>query len=315
MMYKFEYERITPSNILEFLDTSLNVFFTGNDVRAAEFLSKYKNSISHKEIYFCSLKIQTEIVTSCILIEAFIKLNNSTEKIFFVSQVVTRDKYRKKGFLRLLLFEVEKYSNSKGASILIVIARRSVSDLYWKMGFQGFSHFPEFNLLENNFDLRSANLRQVDNNDLELLREAHFYSLRSSNCRIIRSENDWLRIISNQSETSYTIWSLQGREVKNYAIFSGSTLIEASTIGSKSQLVKFYLEVIRNAKKIQLDRFHPISKYLNLELWTYSERFEPREGHLFKVLNNCSPVISNFLNSIILDSSRTRLEISPLDQW
>ena len=79
------------------------------------------------------------------MIESHLNINGINLPVFFLTQVITEEKFRKMGYFSLLLEKVEELSRQKQVNILLVIARRAVSDLYWKFGFKGFSHFPEYN--------------------------------------------------------------------------------------------------------------------------------------------------------------------------
>jgi hypothetical protein len=89
-------------------------------------------------------------------------------------------------------------------------------------------------------------------------------------------------------------------------------LIEASSWEDSQNL---FVKIESLLTQIKLDSLHPISKCLDTDKWKYSERFEPKEGHLYKLLNTLPRSVEIFFDEIAKEFGKARLEISPLDQW
>jgi len=219
------------------------------------------------------------------------------------------------GYFELLLQKIEAFSRQKKRNILIVIARRAVTDLYWKFGFKGFSHFPEYNL-KPSLKLPTRNLFNIaSTKDLKILRYMHSRSVNSSNCKIARSELFWQFILKNQSELNCKVLIPKNKMNQNYFILQNNVLIEASSRGDHQNLSSLFIETRNLFNQVKLDRFHSISRDLSSDIWDYTERFEAREGHLYKLLDILPKSIENFFKEIAKEFGTVRLEISPLDQW
>ena len=314
MIYKttFSTIRIDRNNLTKCLEPSLRVFNSNHELWSENFIGKYNNFLDEKEIIFCTLENEKELIASAILVESHLNLNGVNLPAYFLTQVVTEEKFRKMGYFSLLLEKVEELSRQKKVNILIVIARRAVSDLYWKLGFKGFSHFPEHNLKLTKKLLIEDTYRIADLEDLETLRNIHLSIAGNSNCRVIRSELFWQIIITNQSELTYKVFMPKDRQNKNYVIVQNGVLIEASSWEDSQNL---FVKIESLLTQIKLDSLHPISKCLDTDKWKYSERFEPKEGHLYKLLNTLPRSVEIFFDEIAKEFGKARLEISPLDQW
>jgi len=317
MTYKllFNTTRVNQNNLVKCLEPSLRAFYGNEESRFNNLVFKYLSAISDKEITFCSLEIENELIASCLLVSSSLKLNGLNLPIFFLTQVVTEKKFRRMGYFALLLQKIEEFSRQKKRNILIVIARRAVTDLYWKFGFKGFSHFPEYNLKSSlKFPtLNSFNI--ASNKDLEILRYLHLQSVNSSNCKIARSKLFWQFILKNQSELNCKVLIPKDKMNQNYFILQNNVLIEASSRGDHQNLSSFFIETRNLFNQVKLDRFHSISRDLSLDIWDYTERFEAKEGHLYKLLDTLPKGIEYFFKEIARESGTVRLEISPLDQW
>ena len=90
---------------------------------------------------------------------------------------------------------------------------------------------------------------------------------------------------------------------------------KASSGGDHQNSNNFFVETESLLKPIKLDRSHPISSCLLSDKWQYKERFEPKEGHLYKLLGTLPKVAKIFFEEITNEFGNERLEISPLDQW
>lgn len=314
MIYKttFSAIRVDRKNLIKCLEPSSRVFNSNQELWSKNFFGKYYNFLDEKEILFCTIENENEMISSCILVESHLNINGINLPAYFLTQVITEEKFRKMGYSKLLLEKVEELSTQKHVNILITIARRAVTDLYWKFGFKGFSHFPEYKskltkklLIKNVY--RMANLE-----DLETLRNIHLNSSSNSNCKVMRSELFWQIVITNQSELTYKVYMPKDKQNANYVILQNGVLIEASSWENSQNL---FVKIKSLLTQINLDSLHPVSKYLVADEWQYSERFEPKEGHLYKLLNVLPRSAEIFFDEIAKEFGNARLEISPLDQW
>lgn len=311
----FNVTRVDQTNLVNCLKPSLSAFYLNKELSLLNLVRKYSDSLGEKEILFCTLETEKELIASCMLIRSNLNLNGLNIPIFFLTQVVTEEKFRRMGYFGLLLQKVEALTRQKKVDILIVIARRAVTDLYWKFNFKGFSHFPEYNL-KSTVELPSINsFRTANLEDLEMLRDAHSRSINNSNCRIIRSKLFWQSIIKNQSEVTCEVLIPIDKRNRNYVILQNGALVEASSGGDHQNSDTFFVETESLLKPIKLDRSHPISSCLLSDKWQYKERFEPKEGHLYKLLGTLPKVAKIFFEEITNEFGNERLEISPLDQW
>jgi hypothetical protein len=311
----FDFEILSDTNFKQALDPSLREFYKSDEEKASIFFRRYKMASLHKEIIYCSLHGNGGLLSSCILVSAVLKLEDHDIKGFFLTQVVTEREHRQRGYLKILLSRVEELCIERDTSVIVVIARRSAGDVYWKLGFHGFSHFPIFVKKRKNQVGDKRGLRTAELDDLRSLQNAHSNSRYLSNLRIERTENDWQDLILLQSSSTHAIWVDDEDEPKNYAIYKNGTLIESSGHVDSLSNREFYFKLERSSQEILLDRYHPLAACLNQEDWNYTERYEPREGHLFKIVKENSGALSKVLHGELPQKNKLRLEISPIDQW
>lgn len=254
-------------------------------------------------------------MSSCILVSTVFKLESGNKKGVFLTQVVTEKEYRNRGLLKVLLTKVEELCQSIGASLIFVIARRAAGDVYWKLGFQGFSHFPRFVNEKRNHFLEKKGLRRANFDDLWSLQNAHINSRYLGNMRILRTENDWRDLIHLQQSSNYTIWVDSKDYFNNYAIYRNSTLIEASSNFEPTENPEFFSNLEKSSQEVLLDSKHPLATYLTNEDWHYSERHEPKEGHLLKLVGIDKSSFLSLSQENSFQKTEFRLEISLIDQW
>ena len=311
----FDFFKLNKSNLMHALNPSIREFYANSQEKVSIFCNRYQIACSHKEIIHCTLKSNGKLLSSCILVSTVFALENVNIKGFFLTQVVTEKGHRQRGLLRILLAKVEELCQSRDVSLIFVIARRAVGDIYWKLGFQGFSHFPRFvnekrEQLQDKKGLRRANVE-----DLWSLQNAHINSRHLSNLRILRTDNDWRDLILLQSSSNNIVWIDVENHVNNYAIYQNSTLIEASSNLDPTLNREFFLNLEKSSQEVLLDSNHPLNSYLSNKDWHYSERYEPREGHLLKIVGEDNSFLSSFSHRDIRQNIELRLEISPVDQW
>jgi len=312
---KFHYFKVNKANLMHALNPSIREFYENSEEKASTLCNRYQVTCSHKEIIHCTLKSNGMLLSSCILVSTVYSSENRNKKGFFLTQVVTEKGHRQRGLLKILLAKVEELCQSRDISLIFVIARRAAGDIYWKLGFQGFSHFPRF-VNEKRSELQDKRgLRRANFDDLCSLQNAHRNSRYLSNLRIWRTDNDWWDLILLQSSSNYVIWVDSDDYCNNYAIYRNATLIEASSNLNPILNHKFFLNLEESSQEVLLDRNHPLTTYLSNKDWHYSERYEPREGHLFKIVGEDTSLLSSLSEGEILQKSEFRLEISPIDQW
>lgn len=312
---KFDFFKVNKSNLMHALNPSIREFYESSEEKASILFNRYQIACSHKEIIHCTLKSNGKLLSSCILVSTVLALEIGNKKGLFLTQVVTEKGHRQQGLLKILLAKVEELCQSRDVSLMLVIARRAAGDIYWKLGFQGFSHFPRFVNEKRNQLQDKRGLRRANFDDLWSLKNAHQNSRYLSNLRILRTENDWRDLILLQSSSNNIIWVDIKEHVNNYAIYRNSTLIEASSNLNPTLNREFFLNLEKSSQEVLLDRNHPITTYLSNKDWHYSERYEPREGHLLKIVGEDKSFLSSLSRGKILQKSEFWLEISPIDQW
>ena len=92
-------------------------------------------------------------------------------------------------------------------------------------------------------------------------------------------------------------------------------MIEASSNLNPTLNREFFLNLEKFSQEVLLDRNHPLTTHLSNKDWHYSERYEPREGHLLKIVGEDNSFLSSFSHRDIRQNIELRLEISQVDQW
>ncbi len=312
---KIKFTEMNSENYAQLLERSLNEFYPNNQKSGSRFLEKYKLSSSLKQIIHCSLVDNTKEIASCVLVESTLKVGNLKTPIYFMTQVVTVQEFRGKGLFRYLVGEVEKFASGKNIPFLVVIARRSVKDLYWKVGFRGFSHFPEFCLKDRLSLLDPAVFELANIGDAEFLHRVHTETNAFHYGIVERTVADWETIIRNQSRESYQIYIPKKILFEGYFVAHEDRALEIG-ISMKNIINENLSETIgKNFQTLQVDHQHPVSNLLDKNKWNYSERFESREGHLIKMVSRTSDDVASYVNEITKEKGLYRLNIGFLDQW
>ena len=312
---KIIFTEMDSENCVQILESSLMEFYANNQESGLRFVERYKFSSSFKRIIHCSLVQYSKEVASCILVQSTLKVGNVKTPFYFLTQVITVKELRGKGLFRYLVGEVEKFASAQNVPILMVIARRSVKDLYWKVGFKGFSHFPEFCSKNQESALDPTVFELANFGDDEFLEKVYAESSNFNFGRAERTAADWKSIVRNQSREGYQIYIPKKDLFEGYVVSHENIALEIG-ISSKDQLNKSMFEtIIKNFKSIQVDDQHPISISLHRDKWTYSERFESREGHLIKIVSSTSDDVMSYVEEITKENGLHRLNLSFLDQW
>jgi GNAT superfamily N-acetyltransferase len=311
----FEVIRMNSHNSFDLLRSSVEEFYNYEEVNASAFLSRYKTASGSKEIYYCRLLNQLEEVSSCVLVSQTMLLNGHVVPFYFLTQVITAKKYRGNGYFRRLINEVEGIVDSKGCSIIIVIARRAVSDLYSKVGFQGFSHFPEMVAIAPSPVSAFTDFRLAGIQDLDELVSINKISTSHLSGRVQRTLEDWKLILEYQSESSYRIFLPLGEDIGSYIIANEQVGLEVASRNNLESDKRFLEGMIRNFGKFYIDRNDPLSRYFSGDIWKYNERFEANEGHLIKLVSKVPTEAQLYFDEVTKVKGRHRLSIDFVDQW
>jgi hypothetical protein len=256
-----------------------------------------------------------EIVSTCVLVGGNILVNGHIFPMYFLTQVVTVDKYRGSGYFKQLLGDVEKYAISKGISILIVIARRAAGDLYWKLGFKGFSHFPEVVSLVPNSIEEFNNFREARVSDIERLMNIQSNSSLNLDGMLLRTDDDWKLILETQSRGTHEVFLPLGPETEGYVIIKDRIGLELGLYKKTKFEQRFVEDLTGKLEKMFIDRNNPVFAYLSASNWKYSERFEAKEGHLIKLISKAPIDLQRFIEEVTKANGLYRFKIDPVDQW
>ena len=312
---RFESFVMDSQNYIKLLKSSLGEFYAEDEIGASAFLSKYKTASSSTEIIHCKLQKELEEISSCVLVKRLILVDEYVIPFYFLTQVVTAEKYRGSGYVRMLLGEVEKLMISKGIPIMIVIARRSAHDLYSKLGFKGFSHFPEMVSIASNPTQAFTDFRQAGIQDIQKLHKINGKTSAYLNGRVQRTIEDWKLILDFQSESTYRVFLPLGESIESYIISKGRIGLEIGSISGMETDQDFLKSMLRNFEKFYIDKNNSLSKYFRETSWIYSERFEANEGHLIKLVSKVPSAAQMFFDEAIKVDGHYRLRIDPVDQW
>jgi hypothetical protein len=312
---RFEVIRMDSQNSFDLLKSSIEEFYANKVVNASAFLSRYKVASGLKEIYYCRLLNQIEEVSSCVLVSQTLLFNGNAIPFYFLTQVITAERYRGNGYFRKLINEVDGIVDSMGCSIIIVIARRAVSDLYSKVGFRGFSHFPEIVTIAPRPVSAFTDFRLAGIQDLEDLVSIHKISTSHLSGRVVRTLEDWKLILDYQSESSYRIFLPLGEDVGSYVIANEQVLLEIASRENLEANKRFLQGMARNFGRVYVDRNNPLSQCFSKDIWKYDERFESNEGHLIKLVSKVPAEVQLYVDEVTKINGRHRLSIDFVDQW
>jgi len=303
-------------NYQELLNASINEFFSEKESsRLNRLLDKYKAASKHRKIHYCFLKIDSILISSCILVETQISFEGHSVLAYFITQVVTTKNYRGRGFVKQLIKEVENFSDKNNVSLLIVVARRAVGDLYWKLGFSGFSYFPEFTLKQPNISPPSNLFRPTYEFDLNQMERLFLKNSSNKFGQANRSRNDWTDILDLQSHDGYQFLTLIHHEKAGYIIAKDDVVLELVLNPESNYKLSLINELEKSYRRIIIDQFEPAAKFISNDKWVYNERFEAREGHLIKCLDNASTTTKDFAQEVTIKGGLFRLRLSLVDQW
>lgn len=311
----FNSEELNRFNCRKILGPSLEIFYSGKNIEAEMFLNRFENAASTRRIFHCTLSNTTEQVSSCILVEGELYFGTRKVPFFYLTQVITAEKFRGNGYFRELLGHVEEFVGSIGTSILIVIARRSVTDLYSKLDFKGFSHFPEFTRISLKKIPKFENYRLAGEEDMELL--SNIYSKAAENIygRVGRNLEDWKQIIEFQSKNIFEVFLPLDANLKCYAITRKGVVLEMAFSEMSKESEEFLERIVNNFDKVRIDKSDPAISHLSVEEWKYQERFESKEGHLIKIVSKVPSDLETFICEITNEQGIHRLNVTEVDQW
>jgi ribosomal protein S18 acetylase RimI-like enzyme len=311
----FETFHIDRKNVEMHLFNSKVEFYSKELSGWVKFLDRYSKLSKEREILFCALRKNHEVIASCVLVRGTIRVDQELIPFYFLTQAITNPQFRGQGLFRTLLEEVEVVAKARKVSVLVTIARRAVADFYWKLGFQGFSHFPEYINIRRDKGVTQDLFRYAELCDVDQLQLCHSNSRALSNSRIARSVVDWEFIVNEGKLGNYQVLLPKNSAHCNYLIVKEDCVIELSKCDSIVNECDFYTLVNKSFNQLKLDSMHPISNFLLGNSWKYRERFESKEGHLLKVIGPITLNSRYFLDEVVLEFGKHRFEISEIDQW
>ncbi len=311
----FASKQLNEFNYTEILKSSLDTFYSSDKTKSTLFISRYRNTSGYKKIHYCSVSNKTELVSSCLLVEGVLMIADVSYPVYFLTQVITAEKYRANGYSRILLERVEQLAASMGRSMIIVIARKSVGDFYSKFGFKGFSHFPEFTRVSSKHTIASKEYRVATQQDLELLNMIYSKNVKYSHGKLWRNFEDWKQITRLQSKSTYEVFLPVEKNLQCYVIAAGKTIYEVATTETSKRIEHFLGNMFNDFDKIEICNCSPVAAFLSKSQWKYNERFEPREGHLIKAIAQIPLELESFIDDATNRNGARRLSIDLVDQW
>lgn len=299
------------SNLDEWLNLQFKLFNL-NDAHIQNMVRiKYNsalNSIKFIELYISGEKIGQ---VSCIKQRMYIR--SVVSDVAFLTSVYIFPKFRGNGYLLPLLTAAEEIATAEKCIASIIVARRSVKEMYSKFGYFGFSVFPSVNFGQNEFKMKQnpkfqapIEMIQFDENYIET------YSI--INGTLVRNLLYWESIKYAVKHGLFKL--LVDIPTKSYILEKNSTAIEIA--GSAEGLVKLFHSY--NIEKILISKDHHFFKTIILLGGQFQQRPEPKEGHLIKILNKNSNFEKSLMSFELSDSNLADENFKPinlleLNQW
>jgi hypothetical protein len=75
-------------------------------------------------------------------------------------------------------------------------------------------------------------------------------------------------------------------EKAGYIIAKDDVVLELVLNPESNYKLSLINELEKSYRRIIIDQFEPAAKFISNDKWVYNERFEAREGHLIKCLDN-----------------------------
>lgn len=300
------------------LELILKSYFTNfgiNEKSAQTFIkSRYEILVNEKSLWSVELRDYEKLVGSAVLCKRTLICLSTPLTTSFYSQIWIEPEYRGRGYMNLLMKELQSIENQINSDAAIVIARKAVGSLYTKYGFCGFSKFPIVMIARNK--LVPVN-QENDATDLYGIQKAYVSTYGSQETFFLRSREFWVAILENQQSQAMQLKSLKiSGAFFYYIVYLGDVVEIASQNDSRWLEIIDYL-IISGMHTFKINEKHPAFKALLTRNATYTVRPEPREGHMIRI--NIKDVTSeqteNHITQLQKIISEMQLDIPLLDQW
>jgi GNAT superfamily N-acetyltransferase len=311
--------RITELRVdLENLDSVLErsrTEFLGSIEAYPDFRSRFSIGLldPNTNIKYFELLESEEVCASFMLVYKQMRLNLKIVRVCFLTQVIVSKRFRGQGLTYRIAEYAERQAISDRIAVTFVVARRTVKDLYAKLGFVGFSHFCRISLREPGGS-GISNLKKIispQESDLKSILAMYEDSYSELNFHFDRCEESFKGILKLPK------YCLQIASDKSFYFVSSSN--EVIEIGMQKKVAK--RDVVSTLLSegfdcLKLHRDHEISKYAVSQGMEYSERFESREGHLLRIhIENLTAPQVKDLEAYTKFPGAQSAEILEIDQW
>lgn len=307
-------QKVALENLESVLARSRMEFVTSQD-HYLKFRTRFRLGLldPDTEIKYFEMLESGEVCASFLLVYKRISMNQELVKVCFLTQVIVSTGFRGQGLAYKIAQCAEKAATLDGAGITFVVARRAVRDIYAKLGFVGFSHFPKISLEKTQQIVlpRAAKTTLALEGDSQLILDMYERTYSNLNFYILRS------IESIKGFLEMPNFRLELSANKSFYFISTSERvveIGMNDNASRDEVISSIMEKGMNC--LQLHAHHEISRFVIAEQKLYSERFELREGHLLKLHEaNLNMSQMQMLGQYIRFPGSQKAEILEIDQW
>lgn len=279
---------------------------------------KYSADLDQNYLIGLELFENGDLVASAISCYRQFYTDCSPLKLSFLTQVIVQERYRGLGYLRKLIDfaqEVDQKNLSLGS---IVIARRSVGNLYSKFGYLGFGVFPNITVAKPDVQEPQASTILMS---WELIAIAYQNIYQSIPGSIYRSVEYWNYISKEVDRGRYRLGTIKYRNDLGYYLFSKEDCYEiaATTESIVPELIKLALS--QGVRNFKIASNHPFFSEIILAGGVYTVRPEREEGHMLKpylggefLRDAIEDRIPKVL-SAIHDKDKYSIDINLLNEW
>ncbi len=311
-------ELLDDSRLRSLLERSFREFNVSNRDMRESIYEKYSADLEEKHLIGLELFENGNLVASAISCYRQFYTECGPIKLSFLSQVIVQERYRRRGYLRNLIDfaqEVDQQNLSLGS---IVIARRSVGNLYSKFGYLGFGVFPNISFATPDLQVSHAATVSMD---WELIAIAYQNIYQGIPGSAYRSQEYWNYLSKEVQRGRYCLGVIKSGKNLGYYFSSKEDCYEiaATTDSIVPDLIQLALsEGVRNFK---IGSNHPFFSKITLAGGVYTVRPEPEEGHMLKPYRGgefLHDVIEDRISKVqsaIHDKERYSIDVNLLNEW
>ena len=254
-----------------------------------------------------------EVCASFLLVYKRMRMNQETIKVCFLTQVIVSRSFRGQGLTYKIAEYAEKVATMENVGITFVVARRAARDLYFKLGFVGFSHFSKISLdkAKKTITSTATNIIWPNEEDLQLILGLYEKTYTNLNFFLIRSIESFKGVLNMPN------YQLGLSSDKSFYFIGSSRKVVEIGMNEHVAMEEVIATLINEGfDSIELNGNHKISNYALTQKMFYSERFELREGHLLRIHKaNLDIHQKQILEQFIRFPGSQRAELLEIDQW